>query len=277
MHPNPLNPRLLAGLAAFASLAAAPAAAQFRAEQPPVLSARADDGPAEDEASTTDAFRRRYEGQRRPPVALFWNRELSDRIAQAVVQRQSVQGSKHESANESATDTAKQAVRQETTSQTTDVTTFSTPEAVRAGLDERAESRLRSAFLSTLAAGGLRPVDRSMMVRATAAQSASAVDAQFNETRALLGKARYLLEVLLVRDAQAPLGVGFQISVKDVASAAIVFSEYTSARPPARAPGPWVAVNGGPGFERSAPAAVTTEEVGRALALAVMSGLASTW
>ena len=277
MNKDLMATSLLTVAFAFASLAAAPASAQLRADEPMVLSARADDGPAEDEAASIDAFRRRYHGQRRPMVALFWNRELSDRIAQSVVQRQSVEGSKHESANESSTQTGKQVVRQETTSQTTDVMSFSTMEPIRAGLDERAESRLRSAFLSTLASGGLKLIDRSMMVRSAAAKSASAVDAQNIETRALEGQAKYLLEVLLIRDEQAPLGFGFQLSVKDVTSAAIVFSDYTNALPTQRTRVRWVAVNGSQGFERAAPSPPTLDQIGRQLALTVMSHLASAW
>ena len=266
-----------AALSALAALAAAtPAFAQFRGEQPPVLAIQGDEDAPDDGQAIADAFRRRYDGARRPSVALFWNRELSDRLARPAIQRQTVTGDKSESANEIGGANGKHTDKREASSQVTEVTTDVPGDPARGGLDERSESQLRGAFLSMLGSGGLHPVDRSMMVRATALQASGAVDTQSNETRGLQGKARYLMEVLLVHDAEAPLGVGFQVTVKDVASAAILFSDYTVARPPAKGGGQWVAANGGEGFARTAPAAATIRDVGRALALDVMSRLSAT-
>ena len=265
-----------AALSALAALvASAPAFAQFRVEQPPVLAIQGDEEAPDDGQAIADAFRRRYDGARRPSVALFWNRELSDRLARPAIQRQAVTGDKSESANESAGANGKHSDKRETSSQVTEVSTYVPGDSARDGLDERSESQLRSAFLSVLGSGGLHPVDRSMMVRATALQASGAVDTQSNETRGLQGKARYLMEVLLVHDAEAPLGVGFQVTVKDVASAAILFSDYTVARPPPKGVGQWVAVDGGQGFERAGAPPVTIRDVGRVLALDVMSRLSA--
>jgi len=156
------------------------------------------------------------------------------------------------------------------------VSTFAPTAPSRAGLDERSEARLRGAFLSTLSTGGLRLLDRSMMVRTAATQASGAADVQGNESRALQRSARFVMEVLLVSDPQEPLAVGFNVSIKDVSSSAIVFSEYLSARP-ALGKGAWVAVNGGQGFERAAPAPVSIEDVGRTLGLTVMGKLAAVW
>ena len=214
---------------------------------------------------------------RRPGVALFWNRELSDRIAQLTVQRQSIQGSKQESASEFVSEGAKRSSKQETSAQTTDVSTFSPSEAARRGLDDRSEARLRGAFISTLAAGGLRLLDRSMMVRAAAAQASGPLDVQGNEMRALQGQAKYVLEVLMVSDAQSSIGMAFSVSVKDVSSASIIFSEYVATPASKATKGRWVAVNGGAGFERAPSETSSVEDIGRALALVVMTRLAASW
>lgn len=269
-----LTPR--AALAALAALAAAtPAFSQFRGEQPPVLAIQGDEDAPDDGQAIADAFHRRYDGAHRPSVALFWNRELSDRLARPPVQRQAVHGDKSESANEVGGANGKHTDKRETSSQVTEVSTEVPGDPARDGLDERSESQLRGAFLSVLGSGGLHPVDRSMMVRTAAVQASGAVDTQSNETRGLQGKARYLMEILLVHDAQAPLGVGFQVTLKDVASATILFSDYTVARPPARGPGRWVASNDGQGFERDAALPVTIRDVGRVLALDVMSRMSA--
>src|SRR5664280_2912716 len=226
-------------------------AAPFRSSQPPVLDLQTEEGPTDDGAATIDAFRRRYDRMHRPGIALFWNRELSDRIAQSTIQRQSVQGSKQESASESAGDGGKRSSKQETSAQTTDVSTFSPSETARRGLDDRSESRMRGAFIATLATGGIRLLDRSMMVRAAAAQASGPLDVQGNEMRALQGQAKYVLEVLLISDAQSPVGMAFSVSVKDVSNASIVFSEYVAAPASKATKGRWMAVNDGAGFERA--------------------------
>lgn len=267
----------LTSIAALVAATIAPGAAlaQFRDEGPPVLALQEDAAP-DDGRSVADAFQRRYDAARRPAVALFWNRELSDRIARPSVQRQAVRGDKSEVSNEVDGPGGKHADKRESSSQVTEVSTYTPPDPARDGLDERSESQLRGAFLATLAAGGLHPVDRSMMLRTTAVGASAAADVQANETRGLQGRARYLMEVLLVRDAESPLGVGFQVTVKDVVNATLLFSDYTTARPPARGPGRWVAVNGGPGFERAAPPSASIRDIGRTLALDVMSRLSAT-
>lgn len=264
-------------LAPLLLLALSPAAraAPFRAAQPLVLDAPPEE--VEDDGSAiVEAFRRRYERQRKPAVALLWNRELNERIVQSAVQRQSVQGQRRESASETGAEGSKSINKQEDSGQVTEVSTYSPAETARRGLDERSEARLRGAFLSTLASGGLRPLDRTMLVRAAALQASGPLDMQANEMRALQ-QARVVLEVLMVGDAQAPLGVGFSVSAREVNSAAILFTEYIAPPLAKRSSGRWVAINGGAGFERKDGAVASVEDVGRAIALAVMARLSSGW
>lgn len=258
------------------ALPGAARAAPFRDAQPQVLETPPEE--IEDDGSATvDAFRRRYERQRKPAVALLWNRELSERVVQSAVQRQSVQGHRRESASETGTEGAKSANKQENSGQVTEVSTYSPTEAARRGLDERSAARLRGAFLSTLAAGGLRPLDRTMLVRAAALQASGPLDMQANEMRALQ-QARFVLEVLMVSDAQAALGMGFSVTAREVASAATLFTEYVALPLAKRGSGRWVAVNGADGFERAPQgSAPTVEEMGRAVALVVMARLSSAW
>lgn len=269
-------PSLIAAALMAGMLAPGATRGQYRSEEPPVLAVQGDDSAPDDGRAVAEAFQRRYDAVRRPAVALFWNRELSDRITRPTVQRQAVRGDKSESSNEVAGPNGKHADKHESSAQVTEVSTTTPSDPARDGLDERSDSQLRGAFLATLAAGGLHPVDRSMMLRTMAVGASGAADVQANETRGLQGRARYLMEILLVRDAESPLGVGFQVTVKDIASAAVLFSDYTTARAPARGPGRWVAVNGGQGFERAAPPPATIREIGRTLALDVMSRLSAT-
>lgn len=247
----------------------------FRDAQPQVLDVQPEEV-ENDGSAAVDAFRRRYERQRKPAVALLWNRELSERVVQSAVQRQSVLGHRRESASEAGTEGAKSASKQEDSGQVTEVSTYAPTEAARRGLDERSEARLRGAFLSTLAAGGLRPLDRTMLVRAAALRASGPLDMQANEMRALQ-QARLVLEVLMVSDAQAALGMGFTVTAREVASAETLFTEYIAPLLAKRASGRWVAVNGAAGFERTEAAAASAEDVGRALALAVMARLSSGW
>jgi len=95
------NAILGASLSLLASTVAV--AAPMRGGQPAVLDSATEELQSDDgSAAVVDAFRRRYNKLGRPPIALFWNHELSDRIAQSLVQRTAVQGSKSETASESA-------------------------------------------------------------------------------------------------------------------------------------------------------------------------------
>ena len=257
------------------ALSPAGRAAPFRAAQPQVLDAPPEE--VEDDGSAiVDAFRRRYERQRKPAVALLWNRELNERVVQSAVQRQSVQGHRRESASETGTESSKRVNKQENSAQVTEVSTYSPPEAAPRGLAELSQARLCGAFLRTLASGGMRALDRTMLVRAAALQASGPLDMQANEMRALQ-QARVVLEVLMVGDAQAPLGVGFSVSAREVNSSAILFTEYIAPPLAKRSNGRWVAVNGAAGFERTDGAVASIEDVGRALALTVMARLSSGW
>ena len=108
-----------------------------------------------------------------------------------------------------------------------------------------------------------------------ATEAAPTVDAQLNEMKALQAKVDWLMQIVLVRDPHAPVGVSFKVSVQDIRSETEIMSLYTPAVPPPHGWGGYVAVNGGPGFIPAAPAPPTVPEVGTTLGIQIMNQLAT--
>lgn len=245
--------------------------AEFRAGQPPVLAPVpapvVDDGEA-----AISRFRARYQAAKAPALALFWNRELTDAIAQRAVHRSTTSSSR----SESVTNVAGMGEgRVETQSQAT-ATTLRAVDVLDDNhhpvLDARADALLKSAFLDVLQRGGVRIVDRALMVRAAATAAPAGVDAQINEMRGLADRAAWLLEVVPVADDRAPLGHAFRVAVKDVAQGTVIAEFYTQAVPPARAPTGLVAMNG-VGFVRAPAPEPSVGDVGRTLGVEVLERL----
>lgn len=256
----------------FIGMLHVPAAfAQFRADQPPVLTAPRpaafDDGEA-----VIKAFRARYKTAREPKLALFWNRELTDHIAQRTAQRSSTQSSKSESVASASGMTEGRTEKLEQASATTVNVTETIDDNTHAALDSRSDALLKTAFVSVLQRGGTHIVDRALMVRSEASNAATGTDAQANEMRGLQGRAGWLLEVLLVPDQRAPLGHGFKVSVKDIAQGTLITEIYTLALPPVRNTGGMVPVNG-VGFMRAPPAAPSVGDVGHTLGVELLARL----
>ncbi|MBX9609024.1 MAG: hypothetical protein K2Y51_22610 [Gammaproteobacteria bacterium] len=263
--------RIATVLLVLTSLHASGVSAEFRGGQPPVLSAAPT--PVVDQGEAViSRFRARYQAAKAPALALFWNRELSDSIAQRTVQRSTTSSSKSESV-------ANAAGNGEGRSEKLEQATASTVNAVEVlddnahpTLDPRSDALLKTTFLAVLQRGGARIVDRALMVRAAAAGAPSGVDAQVNEMRGLAERAAWLLEVTLVPDERAPLGHAFRVAVKDVGQGTVIAEMYTPAIPPARAPAGLVAMNG-VGFVRAPAPAPSVGDVGRTLGVEVLDRL----
>ena len=255
--------------------AAEPVCAQFRADQPPVLTARPDT-PTDDSAAIMESFKQKYVAARSPRIALFWNRELTDHLARQALETSSTTSNKSESDSASGDATSKSAEKREQAAATTVKSQSSIDDNQRESLDARSDALLRSAFLETMRQGGVRFIDRNLMVRSSAAGEKTAIDDQLNEMKALQHQADWLMQVVLVRDQRAPLGFSYRVSVEDVGSQALITELFTPAAPPPRAPGPYVAVNGGAGFVRDPPPPITIREVGFTLGLQIMNQLNGT-
>jgi hypothetical protein len=255
--------------------AAAPTFAQFRPDQPPVLAPPTQTSP-DDGTAIMESFRQKYATAHNPRIALFWNRELTDHLARQILQTSATTSNKSESSTATGDATSKSTDKREQAVTSTTNSQASLDDNQRESLDPRTDALLRTAFLETMRQAGVRFIERSLMVRNAAAGEKAPIDDQLNEMKALQQQADWLMQIVLVRDAHAPLGFSYRIAVEDIKSQALITELFTPAAPPPHAPGPYVAVNGGAGFVRAAPPPLTVREVGFTLALQIMNQLTGT-
>jgi hypothetical protein len=250
------------------------AASQYRQDQAPVL-IPADNGPTDNTAGIVESFRQKYVAAKQPRIALFWNRELTDNLARRTYQRSSTSSTK----SESSTATGDKDNKSDAKTEQANATTINSLETVEdnqhESLDPRRDALLKTAFVAAMRAGGVHFIDRSLLVRAAATRAAPAVDAQLNEMTALQNNADWLMEVVLIRDANAPLGFSFKVSVEDIHNETEIMDLFTQATPSAHGRSGYVAVNGGAGFIPASPPPVTVPEVGSTLGVQIMGQLAA--
>jgi hypothetical protein len=269
-----MSPRLY--LLAAALVAAAPAAAQYRADVPAVLTPPPP--PASPLAMASRAFRERYARQGSPRIILFWNRVLSDEVQSQYADRVSVTTTSREAAVAGPvgwTGYGTAAGRVET------LDAAATKERIREGsrdsMAEAADWRVETAFNRAFIDNGARFVDRSVAIRATAhgRRLGATPNVQDIEMSALVGKADLMMEVLQTPDSRSPVGYGFRVEVKDVRTGRILATATSNGDGLQQGPGAMVATRHG--FVRSAPAAISLEDVGEALAADVMGSLSARW
>lgn len=210
---------------------------------------------------TVERFAGAYGKAGRPRIALFWNRELSDRLADTQRETLRVHGVGRPGA---FSVTASQGAE-----------TVAAPQRSTT-LSERDLWQVETEFNRKLLDAGVVLVDRATIMRLTAgAAGQPAANAQAIEMSALVGKADLFLEVLLAADASAPLGWGFRSNLKEVRSGRILGTQYLAAMPelpPAGAPS-YRARNGGYDRVEAEPAKVTVRAIGETLALDSMREL----
>ena len=246
----------------------------FRDDEPPTLAApikkQYDDMPL------VEAFASLYKAKGRPKIALFWNREQTD-----VLERQrektsrTTQRTSHTETDDTVSDY--EGVHTLRESDGLDESVTKETETVnddnhRTGLNEKGDIILRTSFRNVLARAGVRLVDRNMMIR-TAAATNNSNDAQVSETKGLVGKADWLMELLLVNDRDAPLGYSFRITVKSIKNSTVLAEFYTQAMPPMPGKQPFIAIPGH-GFERAIPLPPGVHDIGYNLGLEVLRMLA---
>jgi len=257
-------------------IGAAPACAQYRIGQPEVLAP-----PAQMPAPTARyAFAAAYARAGKPPIAVLWDRALTDTLSSNY---DLVAQSSSASATEAGAGISRDGHHLHSSSSEihSSVSRLGTREVAPARaervLSEDEDWTLEAAFVSRLREAGARLVDRNVAMRTTAAAGtpASRSDRQTIETRALSGKAKLLLEVQQTLDPHTPFGVRFRIQIKDLSSGAILAMVAGDGSPPPRGPGRFVA--GPQGFEREAVPGPTIEDAGTQLAEQTLSALASQW
>jgi hypothetical protein len=264
--------KFVCGMGLILLVAANVTQAQYRSGQPPVLDAPAA-APDDNSTSIISAFRLKYSTAKQPRIALFWNRDLSDDIARQTYEKSTTNSTKSDSETSAGGSNNKNDEKLEQANSTTIKSVVTVTDNQHGAFDPRSDALLKTTFVEAMRNGGVRFIDHSVMVRTAAAEAGGNVDPQINEIKALQSKADWLMEITLVPDANAPLGQGFRIAVKDVSSGMLITELYTPAIPPPRGPGGYMAVNGGNGFVEAPRAPITVREVGYTLGIETMGQL----
>lgn len=262
---------------ALACASVLPAQAQYRGGRPETLQPMPRTTASATNAATVTSFRTAYEKAARPRIAVFWNRDLDDRLTTDYDQILQASRDTSRVAAVAVDPHAGAVVAAEQSSEVTTLRAGERPiaqQAARPGLAERTDWPVAAAFNGQLQSAGVRLVDRALAMRALAAASSldARRDVQTMELKALQDKADLLVEILQTPDPNAPLGVLFRVDVKWIATGEVLVSVATDGTPARTGPGRFVA--GANGFEREAPRAPGADDVGRVLATVTMNALA---
>lgn len=225
------------------------------------------------------AFRTAYAKAGRPTIAVLWNRDFTDMLQQATASQVSIDTVRAGAATResvrvpgySGTEVAG-AVVGNTTITSRDTRTV---QARRAGPVERTDLEMRSAFMQTITATGVRLVDRNVVMRTTAAASKGTLDTQQVETQALSRHAKLVMEVLNTPDAAAATGWSTYVSIKRLADGVVLAEGYMNGQEPEGAPraAPQFEADPRGGF-REVVKARTVTDVGRLVAEQTLAALA---
>lgn len=253
---------LLLMRAAYAQRPALPES-MYRKDTPATLVPEAPVASAEP-AINRAAFGSAYAKAGRPAIVVLWNRELTDMLQQASANQLSIDTSSSGSRNISPGQ-----VNVESRGNTTITSqTVKSQQGLRDGPIERVNLQIRSAFLQTMTAAGVRLVDRNLVMRNTAAsKKGGSLDAQEIEMAALSKHAKLLMEVLNTPDPASPTGWATSVSVKRLADGVLLAEGYMdgrSAEPVAKA-APQFEPDPNGGFRRVVvrPVAVSVGDTGR--------------
>lgn len=269
------------GLALVAVLLAAPAQSQVRRDTPPVLKKPAPP-PLPDQREAIRAFAQENKRVKRPRFVLFWNRDFSDEVVTYYIdfltQRSSASCTAAgllagcvavSSDNGSSAANRRVADRQ---------TLRMNQDEARKNLGEILNWKLEGSFKNTFIRGGARLIDREMIIRTLGAnvQTNAKVNTYGLETQAMIGKADYMVEILLAPSFDSDSGLAFQVNVVGIETGETIASVYTDAMPPVRERVEYEATNRG--FEeRRVLDGLTDENVGRQLAINTMRELTGYW
>lgn len=269
-------------LVLLVALAASSVHAQWREGELPVVTPVAPAAPAPQDVVTP--FRHAYQAAGRPRVVLLWNRELTDQTSTATMQRLEIQdtasgrggGSSQTTAGFAGSASTYERSGASNRSLVASAGTVVLAAPARAtALSEREAAMLEQAFLSAMGRGGMRFIDRALVMRTTAAsQHRGGGDQQLIETDALMKHGDMIMEVLLVDDKEAPLGYAFNVRLKDLHQGFAASTVYSRAIPTPRAQpaGHWQAGADGYEYRPNVPQ-LKIADIGEALARDVMAGL----
>ncbi len=265
---NRILPTTVLSLAALTAQAQAPAIPEsaYRSGQPEVLSRVPPPG-ANGPVFSSAAFSAAYAKAGKPAMAVLWNREFSDMLQQSTAQTLTIDesaaavsrsqsgrvsgysadrttvGGPGYVASETNAGAATYAAGERRSAvvgnTTVTLADTKTSQAQRRGPVERVDLQMRSSFLQTIVASGVRLVDRNVIMRTTAAgQKGASIDTQQIETEAISKHAALLMEILNTRDPQSPTGWSTYVSVKRFKDGMIVMEGYLDGQLPEGTPKP---------------------------------------
>ena len=270
----------VAGHAAAQQYRSEPGGAVYRSGEAPVMQQRPADAPNLE--GPVKAFGDHYRSAGRPRIALFWNVQLADNLAvEQVKQNVTVGASAKGGALAQTTIGPKDAqsvqragVERSANASISTERQFSVDNTKRrmGQLTESDGWRIETGFTSRMAEAGVQFVDRAAILRIMQAKGEDTSNVRLVESKALVGMADLIMEVLSTRDAQAPTGSGFRITLRDLKTGQQKAAFYSQAAPEVLAPERrFVATEGG--YQPVAAPTVRIEEVGAALALDAMREL----
>lgn len=203
----------------------------YRGGQPIVLSSPPEEpkasGPGED--AIIAVYRRAYRDLKRPRIAIYWNRTLTDRISQWF-QPKRIKSTGEVELNFRVPEGPLKGTGRG--SRNLGLEHLRT-DPIRAGMRERVAMEFQDGFYGPLLETGTRLIDRAAILRLerndlpNRLQRDTAPDIQALETEALKDYADLLLEVLLIADRKTPTGFAFRILVKRIRNGQIVASRFT--------------------------------------------------
>ena len=221
-------------------------------------------------------FAAAYEANQRPRIATFFNRALSSEVREwrtaTVVQ------TRQESMEIATSDSANHAtVQRDGTS-----SSYSAPLTETAGARQSPEEAwiwaFEEGFSQALLAEQVRVVDRAIILRLSAFTAGPSASLPAIEIEALKSYADILVELLIVADAESPLGYSFRATAKDVRTGELLvtgtlldWSKGSSPRVKKKV------VVTDKGYELVADVLPSVREVGGDLAKGVMLALEDHW
>ena len=262
-----------------ASLVAASAVAQTPAPQIPESAYRkgmpdvmtpAPAAPAPGSTFDRAAFSSAYARAGRPTIAVLWNREYTDSLEQTTAQQTTIDNVRGGAARGEAVRVpgyAAAQVEQGSFSSTT-ITSgqVKSQDGQRSGPVERVNLQMRASFMQTLAANGVKVVDRNVTMRSTANKTKGALDTQKVETDALSRHAKLLMEVLNTPDAAAPTGWATYVSIKRLSDGVVLAEGYLTGESTAPKAAPRYQADPNGGFREVAAPALTPGDSARNVA-----------
>jgi hypothetical protein len=163
-------------------------------------------------------FRDAYQRNKKPRLAFFWNRQLSDTLNQwygdqRLVVTDSGQGSVSGDLNLEGSGNRQRTIEAQSRVGSTD--------KKRMQPSENWEWEFQDGFLSPFLESGAAVIDRTAILRITGAKERG-VDDLTIETRSLQGMADYLVEVLVAPTSQSPVGDELRARILDVQTGRIL-------------------------------------------------------